>query len=571
MTTLSGRARWLAPSVTVALALGVVGVLAVPASAATTTFTQDTDVIVGDDAFAVGNDGPITIDGFQQGSPYPSEIVVTQAATIVDVNVELEDITHAVPDQIDVLLVGPGGQQSLLMSDVGGSNALTSDSITLDDDAAGSLPDSGVITDLGEYKPTNFGNTDGPLPPAPVPNFNTQLSVFDGTSAAGTWQLFVHDDTAGTGGSIGGWSLEFELATTPYPSTISVAGVGTVSDVNVTLHGITSGFPADTDILLTGPGGQQATLMSDVGSGYDIDDLTLTLDDEAAQSLPDAAQIVAGTYKPTNLDGAPDIYPDPAPVATGATLLSTFDGIGASGEWRLFARDDQAGYVMSLTGWSLEITWTDNLVPTGTVNVNGGSASTSSQNVTLNLSANDPAPATGVTQMRFSNDGVTFSGYQAYAATAAWTLSAGDGAKTVYAQFKDSEGNQSAVASDGITLALPDTTGPKATKTKPANKAKSVKVTTKVKVTVSEALLAGSVNKNTVVLRAKGSSKKVKAKVTYNVAKKKITLTPNKALKKNTKYKVTVTSGVKDVAGNAFDAKPAKADAQALRFSFTTG
>ena len=63
--------------------------------------------------------------------------------------------------------------------------------------------------------------------------------------------------------------------------------------------------------------------------------------------------------------------------------------------------------------------------------------------------------------MRFSNDGVTFSGYQPYAATAVWTLSAGDGVKTVYAQFKDAEGNQSAVASDGITLALPDTTGPK--------------------------------------------------------------------------------------------------------------
>ena len=94
------------------------------------------------------------------------------------------------------------------MSDVGGSNPLTSDSITLDDDAAGPLPDSGVITDLGEYEPTNVGNADVPLPPAPAPNFNTALSVFNGTSAAGTWQLFVHDDTAGTGGSMGGWSLE---------------------------------------------------------------------------------------------------------------------------------------------------------------------------------------------------------------------------------------------------------------------------------------------------------------------------------------------------------------------------
>ena len=108
--------------------------------------------------------------------------------------------------------------------------------------------------------------------------------------------------------------------------------------MNVTLHGITAGFPADTDILLAGPGGQQATLMSDVGSGYDLDNVTLTLDDEAAQSLPDAAQIrAAGTYKPTNLDGAPDIYPDPAPVATGATPLSVFDGVSPNGTWSLYA------------------------------------------------------------------------------------------------------------------------------------------------------------------------------------------------------------------------------------------
>jgi len=51
---------------------------------------------------------------------------------------------------------------------------------------------------------------------------------------------------------------------------------------------------------------------------------------------------------------------------------------------------------------------------------------------------------------------------------------------------------------------------------------------------------------------------------------KMIVLTPNKALKKNKKYNVTVTTKVKDVAGNAFDAKPSKSGAQALKFSFTT-
>ena len=152
--------------------------------------------------------------------------------------------------------------------------------------------------------------------------------------------------------------------------------------------------------------------------------------------------------------------------------------------------------------------------------------------MTLGLTATDPAPASGVTQMRFSNDGVTFSAYQPYAATAAWMLTAGDGIKTVYAQFKDADGNESAVVNDTITLALPDTTGPTVTKTTPKKNAKGVKVTTKVKVKVSEALKGSTVTKKTVFLKAKGSSDEVKAKVTYNSSKKMIVLTPNKALKK---------------------------------------
>jgi hypothetical protein len=126
------------------------------------------------------------------------------------------------------------------------------------------------------------------------------------------------------------------------------------------------------------------------------------------------------------------------------------------------------------------------------------------------------------------------------------------------------------VVSDAITLALPDTTGPTVTKTTPKNNAKGVKVTTKVKVKVSEALKGSTVTKKTVFLKAKGSSDKVKAKVTYNSSKKMIVLTPNKALKSNKKYKATVTTKVKDVAGNAFDAKPGTSGAQALKFSFTT-
>ena len=50
----------------------------------------------------------------------------------------------------------------------------------------------------------------------------------------------------------------------PYPSNITVAGMpGSITKVTVKLNNITHGRPADIDMLLIGPGGQTAIIMSD--------------------------------------------------------------------------------------------------------------------------------------------------------------------------------------------------------------------------------------------------------------------------------------------------------------------
>jgi hypothetical protein len=78
-------------------------------------------------------------------------------------------------------------------------------------------------------------------------------------------------------------------AASPYPSTITVAGLsGTVTKVTVTLTNFSHTFPDDVDILLVGPTGANAIIMSDVGGATGVTNLTLTLDDAAATSLPDA-------------------------------------------------------------------------------------------------------------------------------------------------------------------------------------------------------------------------------------------------------------------------------------------
>jgi len=577
MRTRRSHARWSAPLLVATLAVSIAGLTAAPASAATSTFDQTDDIFVGDgNAVGVTNAAAITIPDSGPAAPYPSQINVTAAAStpafggeITDVNVTLFGVSHTFPDDIDVLLVGPGGQRVVLMSDAGGNNDLAGVNLTFSDGSP-ALPDATAIAS-GAYSPTNY--IVGDVFPAPAPSNATSagssLASFNGTSPIGVWKLFVVDDTGGDNGSIAnGWSLAITTATSPYPSTISVSGVGIVSDVNVTLHGVTGPYPDDSDFLLVGPGGQ-ATIMSDAGGGSGpnaLNNVDITLDDEAAAPLPDEAPITSGSYQPANYLGV-DPFPAPAPVATGQSNLSVFDGASGNGEWRLFVVDDFAAFRMTLSGWSLEITWADTQAPTGSVTINAGAATTSSPQATLTLSANDPSPASGVKQMRFSNDGVTFSPYQPFATTAPWTLASGDGTKTVYAQFKDGDGNESAVVSDTITLKLPDKTGPKAKKTSPKNGAKGVKTSTKVTIKASEALSKKSVSGTTVFLKAKGSSKKIEAKVKYK--NKTITLTPKSALKKGTKYTVTV-KGVKDVNGNKWDQKPGKSGAQKLTFSFTT-
>ncbi len=72
--------------------------------------------------------------------------------------------------------------------------------------------------------------------------------------------------------------------------------------MRVTLRALSHSFPDDVDLLLVGPGGQNAIILSDVGGGDDVFFVDLTLDDDAASNLPDAGPLVEGTFKPTNFE-----------------------------------------------------------------------------------------------------------------------------------------------------------------------------------------------------------------------------------------------------------------------------
>src|SRR6185436_7391487 len=89
------------------------------------------------------NSGLITIPASGSAAPYPSGIFISGlAGTITKVTVTLNNINHTFPADMDVLLVGPGGQKTLLMSDAGAAGisdqGISNTTVTFDD-AAGSL------------------------------------------------------------------------------------------------------------------------------------------------------------------------------------------------------------------------------------------------------------------------------------------------------------------------------------------------------------------------------------------------------------------------------------------------
>ena len=132
---------------------------------------------------------------------------------------------------------------------------------------------------------------------------------------------------------------------------------GTVTNVTATIKGLTHTAASDLDILLAAPGGQAVLLMSDSGVSVSGD---ITFSDAGA-TMPTAAPVGTGTYKPSNgaedCTGAGDAFPSPAPGSFGTTMAS-LNGVPASGTWSLYVVDDCEVDSGSLTGVDLTITTT---------------------------------------------------------------------------------------------------------------------------------------------------------------------------------------------------------------------
>ncbi len=143
------------------------------------------------------------------------------------------------------------------MSDAGGEESRSPQDLTFDDEA-GSLPDPRRASPRAPTGPPTTRARTTSRPRRRPSTGNTSLSVFDGTSTVGDWDLYVVDDDTGeTGASTAGACLPRQRRRRTRPGS-TVSGLGTkVSDVNVTLKGLATATPTTSTSSSSGPVGSR--------------------------------------------------------------------------------------------------------------------------------------------------------------------------------------------------------------------------------------------------------------------------------------------------------------------------
>jgi len=280
------------------------------------------------------NNGGITIPNSTIANPYPSRIIVSGlGGSITKVTATLNGINAPTPDDVDFLLVGPGGQKFLMMGDAGGATALSGVNLTLDDAAGSALPDSTAISS-GTFRPASYTGSDTFPSPAPVGPYNpaapdgsgTFANVFNGISPNGTWSLYAIEDAGDAANTtLSGWSLTFTLApaatttgvtssanpsvfgqSVTFTATVSTAGLGTPSG-NVQFFDGAS--PIGGAIALNGSGQAQVTISSlsvgnhmisasyagDVPNGFNASSGNLTGDPQVVNKANTTSAVLSGT------------------------------------------------------------------------------------------------------------------------------------------------------------------------------------------------------------------------------------------------------------------------------------
>lgn len=209
---------------------------------APTTLTDDIDVTNNPPEIICMGSGTIPMSGSQSSSPGVSipdnsssgvtvTMDVTEDVSITDLNVNL-DISHSWVGDVIVSIKSPAGTSAIIVDRPGrissGYGCSGSDILaTLDDEASSPIEDecsSSVPTIDGSFIPNN------------------PLSVFDGESAMGVWELKVSDVASGLTGNLNSWGIDYD-----YQIVAPILDVVLDSEGNATINADELLFSASVD------------------------------------------------------------------------------------------------------------------------------------------------------------------------------------------------------------------------------------------------------------------------------------------------------------------------------------
>ncbi len=361
-----------------------------------------------DTTVTYSNNATISVPDSGSADPYPSTIDVSGAGSpLTRVEVVLQGVSHSCVKDLDILLVGPAGTTTTLMSDVGNVAIDTGCSdinanITFSD-ACGefgtSVPGGSDLC----FRPSDNDRTghqgdNWPGVGSEFPALN--LSTFNGTDPNGAWKLYVVDDSGSDSGTIAGWSLRVTSQNG------APVGVSKSVDVNkgvptvVTLDGndpdgdsFTCTAPNATVSgkgTLTGTGCSRTFTAAPGSSG--TDSFTFTLTDPGG--LVGAPATITFNIVNREPNASPQVFDVYRGVAQSFTLAGTDpDGDPLTCE-AAAATDLGKG---TLTGTGCARTYTPNADASGTdeltFTISDGTVSSGSTKVVFNI-VNRPATAT---------------------------------------------------------------------------------------------------------------------------------------------------------------------------------
>lgn len=168
--------------------------------------------------------------------------------TATNVSVTLLGLSHAFPDDLDMLLLAPDLLHNLAFwSDVAGSEELVNKDFTISDSGSAVLPDI-IFPALqpGTFRPTDYDAPEtsahygiaAPVLHAGPSGGGTFANAFAGINPNGNWNLIIRDDLAGFSGSLSG----AQLTITTTGTAASLAGTAGNDVFTVAETGVGSGF-----------------------------------------------------------------------------------------------------------------------------------------------------------------------------------------------------------------------------------------------------------------------------------------------------------------------------------------